>query len=133
MDREKCVILLSPSLPAGAAANVAAILGLSLGRLRPDLVGGDVRDRDGQRHRGIITLPIPVLSAPPELLRDLRRRAGDLTAVDFSDLAQRCRTYGEFTEQMAASGEETLTYLGLALCGAKRGIDRLTGSLPLLR
>jgi len=135
MSREKCVILLAPQLPAGMAANAAAILGVTLGKLRPESVGPDVRDGDGGCHRGIIVSPIPVLSAPPRQLRALRERAVQegLTAVDFSDLAQGCRTYEEFTEKLSGVPEESLTYLGLALCGERKKIDRLTGSLPLLR
>ena len=58
MCAEKCVILLSPALPIGMAANTAAVLSVTLGRLRPDTVGADVRDQEGGVHRGIITFPI---------------------------------------------------------------------------
>lgn len=135
MPTEKCVILLSPALPAGMAANAAALLGVTLGRLRPDTVGADVRDREGGLHRGIITFPIPVLSADEERLRALRQQAEEagLTAADFTDLAQGCRTYEEYIEKMGRTPEASLHYIGLALCGPKKQIDRLTGSLPLLR
>lgn len=56
-----------------------------------------------------------------------------MAAVDFTDLAQRCRTYGEYMEKMSAAAPEDLRYLGLALRGPRRQVDRLTGSLPLLR
>lgn len=135
MYREKCVILLSPSLPIGIAANVAAVLSVTLGKLRPDAVGGDLRDQEGGLHRGIICFPIPVLSADGERLRALRRQAEEarLTAVDFTDLAQGCRTYEEYTEKLSRTPEAALRYLGVALCGERKQIDRLTGSLPLLR
>ena len=57
----------------------------------------------------------------------------ELTAVDFSDLAQGCKTYGEFVEKMGRVPESDLRYLGIAICGAKRKVNRLTGSMPLLR
>lgn len=44
-----------------------------------------------------------------------------------------CRTYGEFVEKMAAVPERELAYLGIALCGPRKQVDRLTGSIPLLR
>ncbi|MDE7261111.1 MAG: DUF2000 domain-containing protein [Oscillospiraceae bacterium] len=53
--------------------------------------------------------------------------------MDFSGLAQGCRTYGEFIEKMSAVSEPELTYLGVALCGPRKQVDRLTGSIPLLR
>ena len=57
----------------------------------------------------------------------------DLTVVDFSDLAQDCKTYNEFMEKMKNVSETELNYLGIAICGAKRKVNKLTGSMPLLR
>ena len=56
-----------------------------------------------------------------------------MIAVDFSDLAQSCKNYADFMEKMAAADGASLSYLGLALCGARRQVNHLTGSLPLLR
>lgn len=138
MDRknEKCVMVIDGSLPLGLAANTAAILGVTLGKQLPEVVGEDVRDGRGQAHLGIIEFPVPVLKSSREGLRRLREalcgpEGRDLTVVDFSDLAQGCRTYGEFVEKMR--GADELQYLGLAICGARKAVDRLTGSLPLLR
>ena len=36
-------------------------------------------------------------------------------------------------KKMADTPESGLQYLGLALCGPERQVNRLTGSLPLLR
>ena len=135
MRAEKCVILLSPALPIGMAANTAAVLSVTLGRLRPDTVGTDVCDQEGGVHRGIITFPIPILAADEEQLRTLHRQAevAGLTAVDFTDLSQGCRTYKEYIERMGRTPETALRYIGLALCGERKQVDHLTGSLPLLR
>ena len=138
MRAEKCVILLSPALPIGMAANTAAVLSVTLGRLRPDMVGADVRDQEGGVHRGIITFPIPILAADEEqstVLWTLHRQAevAGLTAVDFTDLSQGCRTYKEYIERMGRTPETALRYIGLALCGERKQVDHLTGSLPLLR
>ena len=135
MRAEKCVILLSPALPIGMAANTAAVLSVTLGRLRPDMVGADVRDQEGGVHRGIITFPIPILAADEEQLRTLPRQAevAGLTAVDFTDLSQGCRTYKEYIERMGRTPETALRYIGLALCGERKQVNPLPGSLPLLR
>ena len=82
--------------------------------------------------------PVPVLAGGPEVFQTLRRRLAepefsDVAAVDFTDLAQSCRTYDEWTARAAATPEEDLRYVGLALWGPKKKVDRLTGSLPLLR
>ena len=53
--------------------------------------------------------------------------------VDFSDVAQGCRTYSEWMDKAATIPEEDLRYLGLAICGPVKQVNRLTGNLPLLR
>ena len=134
MKSEKCVLVLDENLPLGLAANTAAILGVTLGKRLPEIVGADVRDGGGKEHLGIVAFPIPVLKSTPERIRALRERIPEeVTAVDFTELAQGCRTYGEFTGKMAGTPPEELRYLGLGICGPRKAVDRLTGSLPLLR
>ena len=137
-EQDKCVLVIEETMPRGLAANTAAIQGITLGRQGPDLVGEDVADRAGNCHPGIIRTPVPVLAGGPEVFQTLRRRLAepefsDVAAVDFTDLAQSCRTYGAYIERMAAAAPEELRYLGLALRGPRHQVDRLTGSLPLLR
>lgn len=138
LQNEKCVMVLDSTLPLGLLANTAAILGITLGRQMPQVVGADVTDRTGRTHLGIIEFPVPILRAAPETIRQLRERLyepsfQEVTAVDFSDLAQSCRTYGEFIGRMGQTEEQALRYLGLALCGPKKKVNALTGSMPLLR
>ena len=138
MRPEKCVVVLDGDLPLGFLANTAAILGVTLGKELPEVVGPGVRDRSGREHLGIIEFPVPVLRSTPEGIRALRERLyepgfQELTAVDFSDVAQSCKTYDEFMERMGEVPEGDLRYFGLAVCGARKQVDRLTGSLPLLR
>lgn len=137
-EKEKCVMILDEHLPSGLLLNTAAIMGITLGKQMPEVVGFNVADRDGNEHLGIIEFPVPILRASPEKLREIRSRLyqpefQDLTAIDFSDLAQGCKTYEEFSEKMAATQEQALTYFGIAICGAAKKVNRLTGSLPLLR
>ena len=134
-QHEKCVVVLDETLPAGLAANAAAIMGITLGRQMPEAVGADVTDQSGRLHRGIIMFPVPVLKSSPEELRAIREKLyqpefQDLSAVDFSDLAQ---TYEEFTGKMAQIPEADLRYLGVAVCGPKKKVNKLTGHMPLLR
>lgn len=135
---KKCVMILDESLPLGLIANTAAIMGITLGKQRPEVVGEDVLDRSGNAHLGIIEFPVPVLKGSPETIRAIREKLcqpefQELTVVDFSDLAQGCRTYDEFVEKMGQVPEETLQYLGVAICGPKKKVNQLTGSMPLLR
>lgn len=135
---EKCVMILDENLPLGLIANTAAIMGITLGKKLPEVVGTDVADRTGNVHLGIIEFPVPVLRASCDTIKSVRERLyrpefQELTVVDFSGLAQGCRTYDEFIQKMGQASEETLEYLGVAICGPKKKVNQLTGSMPLLR
>lgn len=56
-----------------------------------------------------------------------------MAVVDFSDAAQSCKTYNEYIEKIAGITEADLNYFGIAICGNKKQINKLTGSMPLLR
>ena len=138
LQNEKCVMVINEQLPLGIIANTAAIMGITLGRQMPEVVGADVTDQSGSRHLGIIEFPVPILKASAESIKALRKKLyqpdfQELTVVDFSDLAQSCKTYDEFIEKMAHEPESALQYFGVAICGAKKKVNKLTGSMPLLR
>ena len=104
----------------------------------PEVVGADVTDKTGNDHLGIIEFPVPILKGNAESIKAIRERLyepdfSDLTVVDFSDLAQGCKTYDEFIEKMIEVSEIDLNYLGIAICGSKKKVNKLTGSMPLLR
>lgn len=138
LENEKCVIVVDENLPLGIIANTSAILGITMGMKMPDVVGNDVFDLEGNPHMGIIQFPIPILKGNTEILKALRTKLfepqfAELTVVDFSDLAQGCKTYDEFTHKMANTLEAKLNYIGIAICGNKKQINKLTGNMPLLR
>lgn len=56
-----------------------------------------------------------------------------LTVVDLSDIAQSCNVYSELTAKAAATPEPEYEYLGIAVYGNKNKVNKLTGSMPLLR
>lgn len=131
-------MIIDERLPSGMIANTAAILGITLGKKLPEAVGADVTDQTGNEHLGIIKFPVPILKGNAKSIKALREKLyapdfSDLTVVDFSDLAQSCKTYEEFMAKMAKTPEIELSYLGIAICGAKKKVNKLTGSMPLLR
>ena len=137
LQNEKCVMVIDENLPLGIIANTAAIMGITLGKKMPQVVGADVMDQSGNEHLGIIESPVPVLKGSTETIKEIREKLyqpdfQDLTVVDFSDLAQGCKTYDEFIEKMGHVPESRLQYFGLAICGAKKKVNKLTGSMPLL-
>ena len=137
LQNEKCVMVIDENLSLGIIANTAAIMGITLGKKMPEVLGADVYDRTGNEHLGIIKFPVPILKGNTDIIT-IREKLyepdfSDLTVVDFSDLAQGCKTYNEFIEKMKEVPETDLNYFGIAICGAKKKINKLTGSMALLR
>lgn len=138
LQNEKCVMVINENLPLGIIANTAAIMGITLGKKMPEVVGADVYDKTGNAHLGITKFPVPVLKGSADTIRAIREKLydpdfSDITAVDFSDLAQGCNSYTEFIEKMKNVPETDLNYFGIAICGAKKKVNKLTGSMALLR
>lgn len=138
LKNEKCVMVIDEHLPIGIIANTAAIMGITLGKKMPEVVGDDVIDQSGNEHLGIIEFPVPILKGSPEIIKEIRKKLyrtefQDVTVADFSDLAQNCKTYDEFIEKMGQVPESTLQYFGIAICGPRKKVNKLTGSMPLLR
>jgi hypothetical protein len=93
----KCVMVIDENLPLGIITNTAAVMGVTLGKQFPQTVGTDVFDKTGKCHIGIIEFPIPILKGNSVLIKELRGKLyqpefSDLTIVDFSDIAQSCKT-----------------------------------------
>lgn len=134
----KCIMIIDENLPLGLIANAAAVMGITLGKEFPEAVGADVRNQSGHLHLGIIKFPVPILKGNPELIREIREKLyqpefSELTVVDFSDVAQGCKTYDEFIEKMKVIDENALNYMGIGVYGNKKLVNKLAGSLPLLR
>lgn len=113
-------------------------MGITLGKKLPEVVGQDVYDSTGKEHSGIIEFPVSVLKGNAEIIKSVREKLYepeflDLSVVDFSDLAQSCKTYDEFIEKINNVSETELNYFGIAICGEKKKVNKLTGSMPLLR
>lgn len=138
LQNEKCVMIIDEHLPMGIIANTAAIMGITLGKKIPEVVGEDVIDKTGKEHLGIIKFPVSILKGNVERIKGIREKLyepvfSDLMVVDFSDLAQGCKTYDDYIEKMKGVSEIDLNYFGIAICGAKKKVNKLTGNLPLLR
>lgn len=134
----KCVMVIDEELPAGIIANTAGIMGITLGKYMPQVVGSTVTDADGNNHLGVIQFPVPILKGNKDILKEIRTKLydeqfKDVITVDFSDVAQSCKNYDEYIEKVAHAEKDNIEYFGIAICGNKKKVNKLTGSMPLLR
>ncbi len=132
----KCVIVIDKSLPTGLLVNTAGLLGATLGRKKDEIIGPDVSDASGGSHVGILNITLPILAADANTIRAIRDKAvrtEGLLVVDFTETAQKALRYEDYTERIAEMRQEDLKYLGIALYGAKKPVNKLVGNLPLLR
>ena len=134
----RCAFIIDRALPQGLIANTAAVLAMSLGKERPDLIGPDVRDADGTRHPGITAIVLPILTADSEGLKALRLRAepqesSGLGLIGVTETAQQAKSYDAYEACLAGTPHGELRYLGLCVYGPASLVRSLTGSLPLLK
>lgn len=133
----KCVMIINEELPLGLIANTSAVLALTIGDKIKGIIGEDVSDKDGNTHRGITNIPIPLLKGNSELIRSLRKtlvsNGDDIFFVDFCDVAQQSKNYDEYSAKLQKRSTDELNYLGLAICGPAKKVRKLTGNIGLLR
>ncbi|PDT81122.1 DUF2000 domain-containing protein [Sinorhizobium sp. BJ1] len=134
----RCAFIIDHTLPRGLIANTAAILAMTLGKERPDLIGHAVHDADGNCHQGITTIVMPILMFNADGLMELRRRAASqetsgLAVIDVTETAQRAKSYQAYEHGIGEMRHDHLRYLGLCLHGPEKLVRSLTGDLPLMK
>lgn len=132
----RIAIIVNRKLRPGPAANACAIIGMTIGRLRPRAIGRAVEDAGGLAHQGITSLPVPILAADEEVLKRLfleasKESSDRIVAIPFSETARVSRTYDEYEERLSRTGFDELSLCGLGLCGDPDEVRRLTSSLAL--
>jgi hypothetical protein len=129
----RTVVVIDRSLPKGLAANAAAVLALTLGARRPQLVGADFADGSGSAHPGLIPVGLPILAADPAELPALRTEAHErgLLVVALPAAGQQTTDYEEFRAAVAATASPD--YLAILVSGRPKDVRAVTGQLGLLR
>lgn len=138
IESKKCVLVIDSTQPTGIIANTSSVLSITLGQQLGSIIGQDVYDKQGEKHPGITQIPIPILGASPEKIKEIRRQlltlpAEDMVIVDFSDIAQKSRTYDQYENVMRATDENDIRYIGIAIYGDKKVINKATGNLSLIK
>ena len=134
VEPTRCAIVVDQSLPAGRAANAAAVVALTLGMRHPQLAGPDLVDGSGGRHPGLIPIGIAVLAAPVQDLPMLRDKALDagIDVVDFPAQGQETTDYAAFAAQVTRVPRASLTYVAIGLYGVRKAVGRIVGKYRLL-
>lgn len=135
---QKCVLIIDNLQPVGIIANTASVLSITLGRHISTIVGHHVYDKKGEKHLGITQMPIPVLGTSSERIKEIRQQlllldVENLLMVDFTDIAQKAKTYEHYQASMLSADENNIRYIGIAIHGDKKTINKITGNLSLIR
>ena len=134
----KCVMIVNENLPRGIIANTTAALGISIASLQDGMTGKKLVDRNGRIHESITNVPIPILALPVndvKVLYDnlLELNDEDLKVIGFNDVAQNSHHYEEYEARLLQTAKDNINYLGKCIYGPKKKINRLTGSMKMLR
>jgi len=131
----RCAVVIDQALPAGRAANAAAVIALTLGKRHPHLAGPDLVDASGAAHPGLIPIGIAVLAAAAAELGDLRAKAlkYHLDVVDFPVQGQETTDYAAFAARVRTVPTSGLAYVGVGLYGSRKVVGRLVGRFSLLK
>ena len=134
----KCVMIVNENLPRGIIANTTAALGISIASLQDVMTGKKLVDRNGRIHESITNVPIPILALPVndvKVLYDnlLELNDEDLKVIGFNDVAQNSHHYEEYEARLLQTAKDNINYLGICIYGPKKKINRLTGSMKMLR
>lgn len=135
-SQHRCTIIIDKDLPAGLAMNAASVIGISFGRTVENLVGPDMQSLDNVNFPGVIYAPLPVLLASGHSLREIQVSAEsdeEIYVMQFSALAQSCKTYNEYGEKISSVKSENIELVAIGIIGPKKKITKLTGNLPLYK
>lgn len=134
----KLVMVVNNELPLGLIANTTAVLGITVGDMFEEVLGPDISDGDGNLHLGITARVIPILGGSRDMIKTIRDKAmevseGEIRIIDFSEVAQSCKDYKDYSSKLKNMNYEDIYYLGICLYGPRKKINKLTGNLALLR
>lgn len=129
-------LVVDGGLPAGLVTNAVACLGAAVAAQVPAVVGEGARDASGTSHPGLPWLGCTIPRGDGATVPAVRSRAlGDpaVLVADMPAVAQQVQVYAGYLAQVGDAAEERLANYAVSVLGPRKAIDRLVGSLPLLR
>ena len=133
--RLKWVIVVDKTVPAGRMVNAVACIAAATGHLVEGLVAHGGPDADGVAHPGLPWAGCSILSAGPEQLVHVRRKATESDAILVVDMplaAQTNRVYDEYLAELATTSTADVAANALSLIGPRDRIDAIVKRLSLL-
>lgn len=133
---KKTVLVIASELAPGIAGNVIGHLALAVGhRIAPaDMGRHPLTDATGTHHMGISRYPVIAVTVKSARLRKLLAEARAVQGLLLADYPEQMLNTGhddELTTALAASSEDSLRYLGVALHGDAEQLRTLTGKFSL--
>lgn len=132
----KIVMVVNNELSVGLAANTTAVLGISLGNDKKEIIGPICKDGSGIVHKGITSKTIPILGTNGKTLKLIYNKSIQdslVDVIDFNQVAQGCRSYSDYLHKLLNTDNKDIEFSGLCLSGPTKQIEKLTGSLSLYR
>lgn len=139
---EKIVLVLRDDLPLGTAVNVASCLTAGIIAKQPHLAGHPLVDAAQLVSVATSHVPIVALKGNTEVLQRLldtlhsqqqTQPLAEGSVSLFPDYARSIHSPELYWQQHQTQSHSGQQLLGLALCGATKWLNKLTGNLPLLR
>jgi len=130
----KTALVLRKDLAAWQMANVAAFLAGGLAGTHPHLMGEPYRDADNQSYTPLIREPVFVFGATLEELRRTHQRALSRELVPAIYIEPMFHTTNDAANRAAvvACPTESLDFVGIAMHGPRKIIDKVTNGLRFL-
>lgn len=132
----KLVIIINSSLGIGLAANRAAVLATGLAAHVPNMIGQNLKTKDGITILGFTQIPIPILASRPDTsFLELAKKSEKLgcKVIVFLTRAQGMRSYKEYKISVAQINFADLDIDAIAIYGDQKSVTKVTGNLPALK
>ena len=124
----KIAIIVKDDLAQWQKLNVTAFLMSGITAANADLIGEQYVDKDGKRHLPMSRQPVIVLSATPNVLRNVRNRANERGIPTVAYIEEMFAT-GHDEANRAVFSEHTSieeNTVGIALRADKKIVDKIT-------
>ena len=117
--------------------NIVTMLGMMIGtKIEAYCIGPEIKDASGINHAGIGNVMMPILSVQEGDMANFYARCKDsekeneINVFDFVLCAQNAKSYDDYEANLSVKTLDDQVVLGIAICGDKKPVRSLCGSLP---